>query len=77
MDIRQVKNNLGKNVIVTAEHCGVEGSRYLFTGCTIHRDKQGRFYYDAQLADASGHSTIIARLEDISEIQGNTGDNYD
>lgn len=60
MNIKDVKNNLNRNVI----YKGAKGV-YKFTGCTLRKGEKG-FYYQAELLDIkSGNSVLICELSNI------------
>ena len=63
MKLEEVKRNLNKMVVLD----GKKGI-YRLTACVIRKDKNGEFYYQAELLDTKhGSSILFCGLEDIAE----------
>lgn len=61
MDIKEVKNNLNKDVT----YKGVKGL-YKLTGCTLRKNEKGIFYQAEILDKRNGNSVLVVSLDDIA-----------
>lgn len=66
MDISRVKYNLNKAVRLTLPRHYVDKD-YILTGCIIRKNKQGKYFYQAELQEPETGSIVIAELGDIEE----------
>ena len=63
MKLEEVKRNLNKIVVLNGKN-----DIYKSTACIIRKDKDGEFYYQAELLDTKhGNSLSYCKLEDITE----------
>lgn len=63
MTIHEVKMNLNQKVLYNDKE-------YIFTGCTIRVDKNGNYYYQAELKDLSAISSLlICKLEEVEKVK--------
>lgn len=68
MELIQVKHYL--NALVYFEDRQINFSKdstneYILTACILRKDKQGRFYYQAELKDLKANSVCIVPLEKV------------
>lgn len=69
MDIKYLKQNLNNLVKLTNQKLFIENSKFILSGCTIRKNKNG-FYYQAELQDLNNsRSILICRLEDIEKLE--------
>ena len=67
MDITEVKKNLNKKVTYINDNAGIN-KEYLLTACIIRKNEKG-FYYQVELQEEKASCIMIAKLEDIKEIE--------
>ena len=69
MDIREVKQNLGKTVYYDTLQLNFDGCSvkdFIFSACILQKKKNGPFYYQAELTDAiAKNSVLIVPLEKV------------
>lgn len=58
MEVKEIIPNLNKKIIY-------DNTEYVLTGSIIRKDKQGKFFYQAEILDKNKNSLCIVRLEDI------------
>lgn len=64
MELKDVKFFLNRKVIYTSRYMQCE---YILTGCTLRKNKEGNFYYQAELQDIKqNRSVLICGLEDVT-----------
>lgn len=67
MKIEEAKANLNKRVHYSARDVDAD---FIFTGCTIRKNENGLFFYQAELQDVkNNHSIMICRLEDVQLLE--------
>lgn len=69
MDIREVKQSLGKTVYYDTPQLNFDGCSvkdFIFSACILRKKKNGPLYYQAELTDATArNSVLIVPLEKV------------
>lgn len=61
MEITRAKFNLNQKVLY-------KNIEYIFTACILRLNKNGEFYYQAELLDNNKNSILICEFSEIQEI---------
>lgn len=69
MKIQDVKQNLGKIVYYDTRQINFDGCSikdFIFTGCILRKKKNGPFYYQAELTDATTKKSVV--IEPLEKV---------